>query len=195
MNDRTVIVVVDDDPDLADLFSAWLEGTYEVRTAYGGAAGLETIDDEVDVVLVDRLMPGTSGDEVVATLEDREWNGQVAMVTAVEPDFDILGLGIDDYLLKPVFRDALETTVEGLLERASYDESLQELFALTTKRATLESRKTNAELADSEEYGRLLHGIRDLHGRLEEITTALDDSGLEVSLRGVNFETPANERS
>jgi hypothetical protein len=36
VNGRSTVTVVDDEPGLADLFAAWLEGTYEVRTAYGG---------------------------------------------------------------------------------------------------------------------------------------------------------------
>lgn len=178
-----MIAVVDDEPRLADLFTVWLERDYEVRTAYGGSAGLEVIDEDVDAVLVDRLMSDMSGDEVAEVLEECGWDGQLAMVTAVDPDFDIIALGVDEYLVKPVSRDALESTVERLLERASYDDGLRELFALASKRAALESRKAAAELADSEEYRRLDRAIRDLRRRMDETAAGLEDSGFEVALR------------
>ena len=54
---RTVLVV-DDDPDLADMFALWLNRAgYEVRTAYGGEAALDRLDPAVDIVLLDRRMP------------------------------------------------------------------------------------------------------------------------------------------
>ena len=185
MSDRPVVTVVDDEPELADLFAAWLEEQYEVRTAYGGPEALEVIDDDVDVALVDRLMPGTSGDEVVAALTERGWDGSVAMVTAVEPDFDIVDMGFDDYLVKPVYRDVLEATIERLLERSTYDEQVRELFTLATKRATLEARKPEAELASSPEYCQLSRAIDELRARVDEAALALDDSAFELALRGI----------
>ncbi|PSQ08711.1 DNA-binding protein [Halobacteriales archaeon QS_5_70_15] len=185
MSERPIVAVVDDEPELADLFAAWLEGSYEVRTAYGGSAALEAIDDDVDVALVDRLMPDTPGDEVVAALTERGWTGAVAMVTAVEPDFDILELGFDDYLVKPVYRDALETTIARLLERSTYDRQVRELFALAAKRATLEARKSDPELAENEEYRRLCRAIDELRARVDETALDLDDSGFEMALRGI----------
>ena len=185
MSERPVVAVVDDEPELADLFTAWLEARYEVRTAYDAETALEAIDEDVDVALVDRLMPGTSGDEVVAALSDRGWTGAVAMVTAVEPDFDIVDMGFDDYLVKPVYRDALESTIERLLDRSTYDEQVQELFALAAKRATLDARKSEAELADSSEYRRLSRAIEELRIRVDETAAELDDREFELALRSL----------
>ena len=185
MSDRPVVAVVDDEPELADLFTAWLDGEYDVRTAYGGTAALDVIDDDVDVALVDRLMPDTSGDDLVVALTDRDWDGQVAMVTAVEPDFDIVELGFDDYLVKPVYRDQLESTIERLLERATYDDRVQELFALVTKRSTLEARKSETELADSEEYLRLSRAISELRAQVDETAASLDGTEFEMALRSL----------
>ena len=62
--DATVLVV-DDEEAVADAYTAQLEGEYETRTAYSGKEALETVDDGVDIVLLDRRMPGRSGDEVL----------------------------------------------------------------------------------------------------------------------------------
>jgi DNA-binding response OmpR family regulator len=62
---RTRLLVVEDDPDLAALREVRLADEYGVRTAHSGEAALESMADHgADVVLLDRRMPGLSGDEV-----------------------------------------------------------------------------------------------------------------------------------
>ena len=171
-----LVLVVEDEPDLADLYAAWLGDEYRVRTAYGGREALDELDeadDEVDAILLDRRMPGLSGDEVLTAVRDRGIDCRVAMVTAVEPDFDILEMGFDDYLVKPVTSDTLRETVEGLLRRGEYDSEVQELFSLTSKKAMLESEKSASDLADNEEYQRLTERIEELRDRADESRDAV----------------------
>jgi len=177
-----LVLVVEDEPDLADLYAAWLGDEYRVRTAYGGQEALDEIDDAddaVDAILLDRRMPGLSGDEVLAAVRERGIDCRVAMVTAVEPDFDILKMGFDDYLVKPVTSDTLRETVEGLLRRGEYDTEMQELFSLTSKKAMLETEKSATELADNKEYQRLTDRINNLRSEadqsLEAVTEGDDD--------------------
>jgi CheY-like chemotaxis protein len=67
-----VVLVVDDDEDLAETCEYWLEaGQYEARVANSGEEALKVVDETVDVVLLDRRMPTLSGDEVLAELRDR----------------------------------------------------------------------------------------------------------------------------
>jgi len=152
-------------------------------TAYGGQEALDQIDeadDDVDAILLDRRMPGLSGDEVLAAVRERGIDCRVAMVTAVEPDFDILKMGFDDYLVKPVTSDTLRETVDGLLRRGEYDTDVQELFSLTSKKAILETEKSATELADNQEY-------QDLTERIEELRSKADNS-LEAVTEDDDFE-------
>jgi DNA-binding response OmpR family regulator len=181
---RATVVVVEDEPDLADLYAAWLEGQYDVHPAYGGEDALDLIDglDDVDVVLLDRRMPDVSGDEVLTALRDSGVNARVAMVTAVEPDFDIVAMGFDDYLVKPVSRESLERTVSKLLLRDEYADGVRELFSLASKKALLESEKSAAELDASEEYAELSDRIdrrrTDLDATLDELSQSSNLSEL-----------------
>ena len=189
-----LVLVVEDEPDLADLYAAWLGDEYRVRTAYGGHEALDQLDeaeDEVDAILLDRRMPGLSGDEVLTAVRDRGINCRVAMVTAVEPDFDILEMGFDDYLVKPVTSDTLRDTVEGLLRRGEYDTEVQELFSLTSKKAMLESEKSASDLADNEEYQELTDRIAELRERADESRDAVatDDEDYEKLFQ--DFDTDA----
>ncbi len=166
--DPPVVLIVEDEPDLADLYAAWLSGDYDVRTAYGGREALDQLDDDLDVVLLDRRMPGLSGDEVLVALRDRGINCKVAMVTAVEPDFDIIAMGFDDYLVKPVTREGLKETVTELLTRNEYDKGVQELFSLSSKKALLEAEKGTTTLETNEEYQELTRRIAELREELDQ---------------------------
>lgn len=179
------VLVVDDEPDLAELYSVWLDREYDVRTATSGAEALEEIDDGVDIVLLDRRMPELSGDEVLATIRDRDIDCRVAMVTAVTPEFDVIEMGFDDYLLKPVDREEVLATVECLDRRSEYDEKLQEYFALVSRQATLKQEKTEAELASHDEYGDLQRRISALQEELDDLIERFEDEDYSATLRDV----------
>lgn len=188
-----VVLVVEDDPDLANLYSRWLDARYAVRVATKGTEALELLDDDVSVVLLDRRMPGMSGDEVLAEVRERGYDCQVAVVTGVEPDFDIIEMGFDDYLVKPISESALNETVIRLLERASYDTQVRQLFALASKKAVLETEKEEMELLGSDEYRRLVDELERLQANLEETMDELDDADLTVLLRTLETEQLATE--
>jgi DNA-binding response OmpR family regulator len=166
--DTPIVLVVEDERDLAELYATWLGGTYRVRTARDGRTALEQLDDEVRVVLLDRRMPDLSGDEVLDTIRERGLGCRVAMVTAVEPDVDVVEMRFDDYLVKPVSKAELDRTVSNLLVRDEYDDGVQELFSLASKKALLESEQDRAALEDADEYQQLLADIDDLRNELDD---------------------------
>lgn len=154
--ERATVLIVEDEKELAELFGAWLTTEYEYRIAHNGEEALEKVDDTVDVILLDRRMPGMSGDEVLDEFRNRGIDCPVGMVTAVEPDFDIVAMGFEDYIVKPVSRDELLDFVSDLLALSGYEDDLQRFFELASKRAALETSKNEAELQRSEEYQTLL---------------------------------------
>jgi DNA-binding response OmpR family regulator len=186
-SDRPVVLIVEDEPDVAETYKLWLRNDYEVRMAHDGDEGLELLDSTVDVVLLDRMMPGLSGDEVLEQIRDRDLGCRVSMVTAVEPDFDILEMGFDAYLSKPIRSEQLHETVENLLERSEYDSLLQEYYSLVEKRATLEASKSNAELQENDEYDELKSEIDKLQDELSESLGGIgDDADFIATLRGLS---------
>jgi DNA-binding response OmpR family regulator len=182
-----VVLIVEDEPDVAETYRLWLEDTYTVRVAGNGNEGLDALDGSVAVVLLDRMMPGLSGDEVLEQIREQGLDCRVAMVTAVEPDFDILEMGFDAYLSKPVKSDQIRDTVENLLERSEYDSLLQEYYSLVEKQATLEATKTSVELEDSDEYDDLTARIDDLRDDLSEMLGGIeDDDDFIATVRELN---------
>ncbi|SIR81977.1 DNA-binding response regulator, OmpR family, contains REC and winged-helix (wHTH) domain [Haladaptatus litoreus] len=173
--DEPTILVVDDEKDVTDLYATWLEDSFDVRRAYEGHEALNLLDNEVNVVLLDRRMPGLSGDEVLAELRNRDLRSRVVMVTAVKPDFDIIEMGFDDYLVKPVSKDDLYTTVEGMLTRVEYDDQMQKYFSLVSKKAVLETEKSEEELADNDEYRRLESKVETLRNSVDDARETLSN--------------------
>lgn len=171
--DATVLVV-DDEADLVDLYAAFLETEYDVRTAMSGDEALRKIDDAVDVALLDRRMPDMNGDEVLAEIRARSHPTMVAMLTGVDPDVDIVDMPFDDYKTKPVGKSDLIGLVETLLMRATFDERSQELFSLASKKAALEIENKH----HTEEYDQLTERMQKVR---EDVDSTLDDVSGEAA--------------
>lgn len=170
--DTPTVLIADDEAAIVDGQAARLTDEYRVRRAYGGREALERIDGRVDVALLDRRMPDLSGDAVLDRIRNRGLDCRVAMLTGVEPSFDIAELGFDDYLQKPVSEADLFDCVETMLARRSYDESLQEFYSVARRIALLETEHDAAELARDDAYAALLDRRDALRDRLDD---ALDD--------------------
>lgn len=184
--DTPTVLVVEDEQDLADMYAEWLEADNDVRVAYDGETALEEMGESVDVVLLDRLMPGFSGDEVLDEIQSRGYEPRVAMITAVEPDFDVLEMGFDDYLVKPVFADDIQSTVERLMTRSNYDDRLQQYFAMVSKRAALEEYRSADELESNEEYAELQSEIDAIEADLDEMMAGFDDESFDAVFRAMD---------
>jgi DNA-binding response OmpR family regulator len=182
-SEPATVLVVDDEVHVADAYAAQLEGEYVVSTAYSGREALDGLDTSVDVVLLDRRMPGISGDEVLEHIRDRRLSCRVAMVTAVDPDFDIIDMPFDDYVIKPVFREDLLSTIERLLTCAEYERQLQQYYALSAKHAALVANKPEAELAESQRFAALEDRLEALRTDLDRTVAGFDDGDFAAVFR------------
>lgn len=117
------VLVVEDERQLADSIAEGLRlHAMAVDVAYDGAAGLERASvNDYDVLVLDRDLPLMSGDEVCATLVRSESQARILMLTAataVAQRVAGLGLGADDYLIKPFAFAELVARVQALARRA-----------------------------------------------------------------------------
>src|ERR1044071_5822170 len=118
------ILVVDDEPDITALVAYHLakEG-YRVTTAGTGADALRSAREErPDLVVLDLMLPGHSGFEVLAELRRRDETHDVGVLLLTarkdEPDrIKGLSLGADDYLAKPFSPKELVLRVGAILRR------------------------------------------------------------------------------
>jgi DNA-binding response OmpR family regulator len=116
------ILVVDDDPSVTSLLKRGLsyEG-YSVDIAGSGAAGLTLAREQApDLIVLDIMMPGIDGLEVLRRLRAGDTRLPVIMLTAKDAPADqVQGLetGADDYVVKPFTFEVLLARVRALLRR------------------------------------------------------------------------------
>jgi len=168
-SDTRTVLVVEDEDRVAEVFATILSDTYTVRLASDGAEALEKIDETVDVVLLDRQLPQMSGDEILERIEATGFDCRVAMISGVDPDFDVLDMGFDDYLRKPVRKNELLETVQRLLALDEYEEIYQKLSEKRIKRNIIELEKRPAALEQSREFQTLLDEISELEAQLNDM--------------------------
>ena len=120
------VLVVDDEPDIVALVAYHLaKAGYRVATASSGTDALESVRRERPaIVVLDLMLPGMSGYEVVAQLRANDATRDVAvlMLTARREEADRiqgLSLGADDYLTKPFSPQELVLRVGAILRRVS----------------------------------------------------------------------------
>jgi len=173
--DDATVLVVDDEHDVADLYAFRLAEQYTVHTAYDGQEAVDAFDSDIDVVLLDRRMPGLTGDEVLREMRAADPNARVVMVTAIDPDLDIVDMDFDDYLCKPVGKETLLEAIDHQLTAREYGETVRKLFQATSKVGVLEAEKSTDELKRSTEYQALTQRIETLRADQSELIEELDD--------------------
>lgn len=173
--EKEEILVVDDQRDLAHIYADWLSDSYEVKTAYRGSQALKLLEESTDIVLLDRRLPQSSGKEILEEIRSRSQSCRIAMLTAVKPDFDIIEMGFDDYLVKPVSKDELMEVVDRIQTRSTYEADIQQYYSLVSKKSLLETEKSDRELEASNEYTELCNEVDELRGNVDETVSDLSD--------------------
>ncbi len=115
------ILIIEDEVSIAELEKDYLElSGFEVAIETAGDTGLAAaVDHEVDLVILDLMLPGMDGFEVCRRIREKK-DIPVLMVSAKKEDIDKirgLGLGADDYITKPFSPSELVARVKAHLSR------------------------------------------------------------------------------
>ena len=146
------IMIVEDDPDIRDGVRILLSGEgYHIIEAENGTRALEVFRPEVDLVILDIMMPGMSGLDAARAVLAQRPSCRVIFVTAYslfQYAHEAVHLGACDYLLKPVDPDELEASVRRAMRQIETERKLEELAA-----AQPEQTETEEEAEDAPEEG------------------------------------------
>ena len=122
------ILVVDDDPTMVKLINVNLKlNNYSVMEATSGEQALDVLAAEtIDLVVLDIMMPGVDGWEVLKRIRSSRETGEmpVILVTAKTQDSDVIRgweLGADEYVIKPFNPLLLVEVIKMVLDRSDED--------------------------------------------------------------------------
>jgi two-component system copper resistance phosphate regulon response regulator CusR len=140
------LLIIEDDEKTANALASGLQqGGFSTSTAHTGEEGFFLLNAETfDLVVLDWMLPGRSGIEILKTLRSRGNKTPVLLLTARDAvDDRVLGLesGADDYLVKPFAFAELVARIRTLLRRSGPSEPLRKTVAdlivdLESRRAT-----------------------------------------------------------
>jgi DNA-binding response OmpR family regulator len=171
MESRGSILVVDDEPTIADVVARYLERAgYSARTAADGQAALRSAGEErPDLVVLDLMLPGMDGLEVMSRLREYGEGPRVSVIllTAKGEHADrIVGLrlGADDYVVKPFSPAELVARVDAVLRRTESPPELEEPVVFEELEVDPRARRAIVRGEEAQltvrEFDLLLHFVR-----------------------------------
>ena len=121
--ERQKILIVEDDADISALLVKIMEGAgYQVRQAFSGTEALFCMERELpDCVLLDLMLPGMTGEEVLEQIRQEQKKEMPVLIlsakVSVQDKVKLLRLGADDYITKPFSMEELLFRIEAILRR------------------------------------------------------------------------------
>ncbi len=146
------VLVVDDEKDVVEVVSHFLEEEgYTVHQAFDGEEALEKATPDIDIIVLDIMLPGVDGYTVCKKLRSRVETETIPIIflsakTEEEDQVEGLMLGADDYLTKPVSPQVLVAHVKAVLRRSGVEES----SIVEVNDLTIYEDEYRAELADED---------------------------------------------
>ncbi|HKL20796.1 MAG TPA: response regulator [Tichowtungia sp.] len=122
------LLIVDDDRQLLQSFEAVFAGIYQVCTAGSAEEALPVIQtDPVDALLLDVILPGMSGVDLLRAIREFKPGLPIIMISAsasIKPVVDAVKLGANDYVRKPFDIDELRLVVSRAIQTADVSRRL-----------------------------------------------------------------------
>lgn len=179
------ILIVEDDPSERELYQEILKDKYNIKQAKNGEEALKKIAPNTDLILLDRKMPGITGDEVLEKIRNHENQKirdiPVIMLTALDAGLDIINMKFEDYLNKPTSPQELRKKIKKTLSVSKYHKDLDEYYSLINKKNILQETLTEEELSN-EDYKNLEKRVERKREEInEEITDIMDNTPLEAT--------------
>jgi len=182
------VLVVDDEPGVRESLRMLLRGECDVTTAADVDAGLRAVaESPPDLILLDLVMPGRSGFELLEAVAKREPSPPVIVLTAtktVTTAVEAMKRGAADYVTKPFEVDALRIKVRQLLEHRALAEEVVRLRDEVAGRDRL-----GGLLGRSEAMHEIFRSIRRVAAtRATVLITGASGTGKELVARAIHDE-------
>ena len=165
---RGSVLVVDDEPTITEVVSRYLQRAgYETRVAGDGLEALRLAGEgHPDLVVLDLMLPGMDGLEVMRRLRERDAVSVILLTAKGEATDRVIGLrlGADDYVVKPFSPAELVARVDAVLRRVDNSPTLEEPLAFDGLELDPVARRVSVRGEEVQltvrEYELLLHFMR-----------------------------------
>ena len=165
---RGSVLVVDDEPTITEVVSRYLERAgYDTRVAADGPEALELAGEgRPDLVVLDLMLPGMDGLEVMRRLREVDEMSVILLTAKGEASDRVIGLrlGADDYVVKPFSPAELVARVDAVLRRVHSPAELAEPIAFDDLELDPKARRVTVRGEEVQltvrEYELLLHFMR-----------------------------------
>ena len=114
---KTILIIEDDNEINSMLRTLLRTNGFSTVSAYSGTEGLMVHGDNIDLILLDLMLPGRSGDEIIGELKAKK-NVPIIVMSAIvdtSKKVDLFSLGADDYITKPFDNDELIARITARL--------------------------------------------------------------------------------
>ncbi len=204
------ILVIEDEIKIAEIVKAYLEKEqYEVVLAETGAKALTALKQGFDLIILDLMLPDMEGEDICQTIRE-DSDVPIIMLTAKseeEARIKGLGIGADDYVVKPFSPRELVARVKALLRRVK---GTKELMAFNNNDLIIDSvrfevRKKDAPLVLTPTEFKLLQCLADRPGqvftRLQLVNVILGydfegyDRTIDAHIKNIRHKIEDNQKS
>ncbi len=115
---QKTILIVEDDSEINNMLKILLtQNGYNIISAFSGTEGVLALNDKVDLILLDLMLPGKRGEEIIGELKAKN-NAPIIVTSAicdVDKKVDLFSLGADDYVTKPFNNNELLARINARL--------------------------------------------------------------------------------
>lgn len=184
-NDKSKILVVDDEPNVVELVSlSLIPGKYEILKAYSGLDALDRVYQvKPDLIILDLMMPNVDGYEVCKRLKNSPITRHIPIIILsakgeIKDKLQTMELGADDYMTKPFDPMELEARVKSLLRRVRKDIDTHPLTKLPGKLSLEEEIKK--KLKSKEEFHIYSYSLKDIENHKKEMGYRWVDDTLSI---------------
>lgn len=119
---NSTILIIEDDKDINEMLTKLLtNNNFNVLNAYSGTEGVLVHNDNIDLILLDLMLPGKNGEEIIRELKNKN-NVPVIVMSAIQDidkKVDLFDLGASDYITKPFHNDEILARIKAQLRDKS----------------------------------------------------------------------------
>ncbi len=128
---REFVLIIEDEKKISDIIKAYLDKEgFRIRVAEDGSAALRQLREQPDLIILDLMLPDMAGEELCGLIRETS-EAPIIMLTAKSSEEDRirgLGIGADDYVVKPFSPKELVARVKAHLRRAGKARKNQQSF-------------------------------------------------------------------